>query len=228
MNRESMEAILQKIKDYHRIILFRHFRPDGDAVGSAFALRSVLVQMGMQVRCLCANAVPARLRFLTSDAEDAVEEEALPEAFRQEDVAVISVDTASPAQMGALAEHWQERVMLMIDHHETGTPYAPALIDPAASATGELIYALAQELIGRGCIQSLSLQTCTALYAAISSDTGSFRYSNVTERTFLIAAALRAQSSCGDKEASCSSGVSLTTTVKSTPSRAKSSRRRGD
>ena len=56
------------------LILF-HFRPDGHAVGSAFALRSVLVQMGMQVRCLCANAVPARLRFLTSDAEDAVEEE---------------------------------------------------------------------------------------------------------------------------------------------------------
>jgi phosphoesterase RecJ-like protein len=190
---ETAEWLVQLAERTQRAVVLFHARPDGDAVGSAFALRSVLVQMGMQVRCLCANAVPARLRFLTSDAEDAVEEEPLPEAFRQEDVAVISVDTASPAQMGALAEHWQERVMLMIDHHETGTPYAPALIDPAASATGELIYALAQELIGRGCIRSLSLQACTALYAAISSDTGSFRYSNVTERTFLIAAALRAQ-----------------------------------
>ena len=176
----------------HAVVLF-HARPDGDAVGSAFALRSLLSEMGMQVRCLCANAVPARLRFLTSDAEDAVEEETLPEAFRQKDVAVISVDTASPAQMGALAAQWQQRVMLMIDHHETGTLYAPALIDPKAAATGELIYTLAQELMARGCIRTLSLQACTALYAAISSDTGSFRYSNVTGRTFEIAAALRAQ-----------------------------------
>ncbi|MBQ7336824.1 MAG: DHH family phosphoesterase [Clostridia bacterium] len=175
----------------HAVILF-HARPDGDAVGSAFALRMILEQMGLKVRCLCADEVPSRLRFLTDGVQTCVSESALPAEFLCCETVVISVDTASVAQMGALADTWQGRVQMMIDHHELGTPYAPALIDPTAAATGELIYALGNELMRMGAIDAIPAAANIAIYAAISSDTGSFRYTNVTERTFSCAAALRA------------------------------------
>ncbi len=185
------DALCAWAEDGARAVILFHARPDGDAVGSAIALRLLLEEMGMSACCLCADEVPRRLHFLTQGVQASFDEAALPAASREKNCVVISVDTASPAQMGALAEAWQARVSLMIDHHGTGEPYAPALIDPTASATGELIYAVGRELQARGRIREMPLKSLTALYAAISSDTGSFRYSNVTAQTFAIASALR-------------------------------------
>jgi phosphoesterase RecJ-like protein len=174
----------------HAVILF-HARSDGDAVGSAFALRGILEQLGMSVRCLCADEVPKRLRFISEPWQASVAQKALPDAWLAEDVPVISVDTASPSQMGALAQDWQERVRLMIDHHESGTPYAEGWIEPQAAATGEMIFEIGEMLMAQGLIDSVPHAAYTAMYAAISSDTGSFRYTNVTGKTFAIAAKLR-------------------------------------
>lgn len=179
-----------KDRDAPVVILF-HARPDGDAVGSAFALQMILTTMGLHAYCLCADEVPARLRFIMADGQDSVLEASLPALYEGDATKVISVDTASPSQMGALAQRWQQRVDLMIDHHQSGTPYADSLVDPSAAATGELIYDVGRELLTRGLISSIPAQAQVALYAAISSDTGSFRYANVTERTFAIAADLR-------------------------------------
>lgn len=188
---QTAEQLCALAKTHRRAIVLFHARPDGDAVGSAFALRWILETLGLQVRCLCSDPVPARLRFISNGVQDDVRESALDADFSDDSVPVISVDTASPAQMGALAERWQERVVLMIDHHGTGMPYAPGLIDAEAAATGELIFAIAAELLRMKKLDSVSLAAATAMYAAISSDTGSFRYANVTEQTFLFAAALR-------------------------------------
>ena len=189
---QTAEVLCDIAKKYHRAVVLFHARPDGDAIGSAFALRQLLELLGMQVRCLCADDVPARLRFLSDGIQADVRQSALEPEFLSDEAAVISVDTASPAQMGSLAALWQERVLLMIDHHGVGTPYAPGWIVPEAAATGELIYALAIELIGMGAIHQIPAAAATAMYTAISADTGSFRYSNTTEQTFRDAAALRA------------------------------------
>lgn len=183
---QQTAALLSEPKN--TVILF-HARPDGDAVGSAFALRALLQKMGMQAFCLCADEVPARLRFLTDGVQQSVLESALPDDFQIE--RVVSVDTASPAQLGLLADRWLARVDMMIDHHAVGTPYAPAWVDPAASATGELLFSLSRLWLESGVIDSIPEAVDTCLYAAIASDTGGFRYSNVTERTFLCAAELR-------------------------------------
>ncbi len=169
------------------IILF-HARPDGDAVGSAFALRQILTAMGMRAWCLCADEIPHRLRFLTDGLQESVLAASLPADFSVE--RVVSVDTASPSQFGDLSEAWCARVGLMIDHHAAGTPYAPALIAPLAAATGEIIFRLAQMLVASGNLPALSVGVAEALYAAIVSDTGGFRYSNTTAHTFRCAAAL--------------------------------------
>lgn len=160
-----------------------HARPDGDAIGSAFALAAFLRATGSPSYCLCADEVPERLAFLVEGMQESVSLDSLPAGF--ENARVVTVDTASPAQMGALWETLGCRVSLMIDHHETGTPYADHLILPEAAACGEIVFDLIAAWGGDAPCACAAL-----LYAAISSDTGGFRFSNVTKETHLRAAAL--------------------------------------
>ena len=164
------------------VVLF-HVRPDGDAVGSAFALSLWLSAMGSPAFCLCADEVPTNLRFLSDGLQESTRLSALPDAFKN--ARVISVDTASPAQLGGLFEVFSDRVTLMIDHHGKGTPYADHLIRPAAAASGEIVY----DLIAASGVD-MPPRSAELLYAAISADTGCFRFSNTTKETHLRAAAL--------------------------------------
>ena len=176
------EVIARLLEPQPTCVLF-HARPDGDAVGSAFALALWLRAMGSPAWCLCADEVPERLRFLTEGLQQSVLPEHMPAEFV--DARAVSVDTASPAQLGRLYERFAGRIELMIDHHGKGTPYADAYICPEAAATGEVVYdlmAASGKEIPAGC--------AALLYAAISADTGCFRYSNVTRDTHLRAAAL--------------------------------------
>lgn len=157
------------------LVLF-HRNPDGDAVGSAFALRALLASLGSPAYCVCADEVPEHLLFLTKDEQGSVLAESVPTGF--ENARVVSVDTASPAQLGALFERFGARVSLMIDHHGVGTPYADHYIMPDAAATGELIFDLF-EVMG----VTPTGKAAELLYAAIAADTGSFRYSNTTAAT---------------------------------------------
>jgi phosphoesterase RecJ-like protein len=77
----------------------------------------------------------------------------------------------------------------MIDHHEIGTPFAPGYIIKGASSAGEVLFTVVEELIAQGAI-SLDAELAYPLYASVSSDTGCFRYSNVTADTLRRAAAL--------------------------------------
>lgn len=160
-----------------------HRSPDGDAIGSAFALAAFLREAGSPAYCLCADEIPERLRFLTEGLQESVLADTLPPEF--EAARIVTVDTASPAQMGTLFERFGDRVSLMIDHHESGMPYADHLILPDAAACGEIVF----DLIAASGKEAPDV-CAKLLYAAISSDTGGFRYSNVTEATHLRAAAL--------------------------------------
>ena len=164
------------------LVLF-HARPDGDAVGSAFALSLWLGAMGSPCYCVSADEVPLYLSFLTEGLQASTLVGSIPSGF--ENARVVTVDTASPAQMGSLFDRFGDRVSLMIDHHGTGTPYADYLIKPKAAACGELVF----DLIAASGVE-VPPRTAELLYAAIASDTGSFRHSNVTESTHLHAAAL--------------------------------------
>ena len=179
----TVEQVLEQLLQPQPTCILYHVHPDADAIGSAFALAAFLRSVGSPAYCLCSDEIPERLRFLT----DAMQESALPESLPTgfENARFVSVDTASPAQMGALYELYGDRVSLMIDHHERGTPYADHLICPDAAACGEIIF----DLIAASGKEAP--EACAALlYAAISSDTGGFRYSNTTKESHLRAAAL--------------------------------------
>ena len=164
-----------------------HVRADADAVGSAFALRELLRVMGIQSYCVCSDELPERLAFLTDGVQGSV---LLEEDMRLDYERIISVDSASPAQLGELFNRLHKDIDIMIDHHASGTPYAANYIDPNASATGEIIYLIANRLVDMGEIEAIPPRVLNCVYAAISSDTGGFRFSNATPDTYSLAAEL--------------------------------------
>lgn len=164
-----------------------HVRADADAVGSAFALRELLRAMGIQSYCVCSDELPERLAFLTDGVQGSV---LLEEDMRLDYERIISVDSASPAQLGELFNRLHKDIDIMIDHHASGTPYAANYIDPNASATGEIIYLIANRLVDMGEIEAIPPRVLNCVYAAISSDTGGFRFSNATPDTYSLAAEL--------------------------------------
>lgn len=169
------------------LILF-HRHPDGDAIGAGFGLKLILEAMGCTACCVCEDEIPERLRFLTEGLQESILQENLPADFAP--TQIISVDTASPAQAGILYPDYEGRFDLMIDHHAKGEMYADGYIDGEASSAGELVYRLSRELVKMGRIAAIPEGVDRLLYAAISSDTGCFRYSNASPETHRAAAAL--------------------------------------
>lgn len=191
---DELIALLEAPAD--TLIIF-HRNPDADAVGSAFALSNVLEQLGSPTRCVCQDEVPDNLQFLMNGTQESVLVDAVLADF--EPVRIITVDTASRTQMGTLADLFGESVDVMIDHHEQDDPYgAQCYIRPNAAATGEILFDLIKRLAEEERI-TVDEAMCIDLYAAISGDTGCFRYSNVTPKTHVRAAELVASGiDCAD------------------------------
>ena len=178
----GLGEVLTLLSEPAPTVICCHARPDADCLGSAFALSLWLSAAGSPAHVVCAHEIPERLRFLVGDLQESILPEAVPAAFA--DARVVSVDTSSPSQMDKLFPIYGERVALMIDHHAKGEPYADYLIRHTA-ACAEIV----QDLIAASGL-SVPPKTAELLYAGLSSDTGCFRYSNVTRDTHLHAAAL--------------------------------------
>ena len=183
----SLVETVDRLCEKRDTLILCHARPDCDTVGSALALKKLLVLMGMKAHVICESELPHRLEFLPLCQESLLESN-IPEDFSAE--RVISVDTASPAQLGGLEERYLDRVEMMIDHHGKGTQYADGYIIPDLSATGEMIFAISREMLRRGAITDIPKDVDFCIYAAISSDTGCFKYSSVTSQTHMVAASL--------------------------------------
>jgi len=160
-------------------LILTHMRPDADTLGSAFALRELL--RGLGKRCEVVNAdnpIPKRLNFIFGKASMRPEE--LPEDFSPE--TVISVDVSSPKLLGDLEEIYAPKTMLALDHHVMGTPFAKHTYVADVGACGELILDIYRAFKTRG-KDLLTKEAAAALYAAICTDTGSFKFEAVTPET---------------------------------------------
>lgn len=182
-----LEVCRELAEPKNTLILF-HTRPDGDAVGSAFALKLLLETAGSRAWCVCVNEVPQRLNFLSAGIQDSALPESIPEDFEIE--RILTVDTASPSQLGELYERFGDKIDMMIDHHAKGEPYADYLVLSDVAAAGEIVFDISRWFLADGVIGRLPERLDFCLYAAISSDTGCFKYSNVTPQTHLRSAEL--------------------------------------
>ena len=164
-----------------------HTRPDGDAIGSGAALCHFFKSLGEEPVLCAQDKLPDRLAFLT-DGITVAEPATLPEGFGD----VLTVDVASRAQLGALADALtgEYAPVLQIDHHEKGDCMADSLVEPDTSAAGEVVFYLLTLLEAEGKCPTLSLPLLSCLYASIASDTGGFRFANTAPATHRVAAVL--------------------------------------
>lgn len=183
----DISRLCDRICENKKTLIVYHVRSDADAVGSAFALRELLRVMGIPALCACADEIPERLRFLTDGVQGSV---LIEDDMGLDHERVISVDSASPEQLGNLFARLRRDVDLMIDHHAKGSIYADHYIDVDACATGEIIYQIAKYLLATGKILSIPARVIHLVYAAMASDTGCFRYSNAGARALRTAAEL--------------------------------------
>ena len=182
MNELNLLSVCDIIANAGHALILGHVNPDADCLGSAFALAKIIRLCGGAASVACDGTVPDRLAFMCGDVLTP------DEALAGEYDTVLSVDVASPAQLGSLAVLIPQ-AKLMIDHHSTGEPFADNLIDSNAAAAGEIVYRIYKELVFSGRIGT-STAVQRLVYAAISSDCGSFKFSNTTPHTHEIASEL--------------------------------------
>lgn len=161
-------------------VVFTHGNPDGDTVGSAVALVRCLRALGKNAVAVCADPIPQKLMPLVKDGVFA---EALPENIET----AISVDVASAAMLGGFEKLCDKLTFeLAIDHHKVSTlPCKRRLLMADYIANGEIIYEL-MSYLGVAADRDIA----EALYTAICSDSGGFRYSNTRPETYEYAGAL--------------------------------------
>ncbi len=176
------EEIAALLREKQRFVVISHMRPDADAYGSQLAMTLLLRALGKDVKAWNEDGMVDSLNFLPG-AELLSAPPAEPEDF---DVAVV-LDTGTlkragtPLQSVRHADAW-----VNIDHHVSNERYGDLIyIDSNAPATGEILF----EFIHASGF-SLTPDIAENLFAAISTDTGSFQYPSTTARTYEIAAEL--------------------------------------
>jgi phosphoesterase RecJ-like protein len=179
---ETFEQIGQALREHQTFAVLSHVRPDGDALGSQLALGLSLRQLDKNVRIWNEDGMLDKYSFLPN-SNLLTKPPAGPEDF---DVA-IALDTAIQNRLGTtVAAIKSAKLWINIDHHPSNPGYGDLVhIDPNAPATGQILF----ELI-KGQKLPITREIAENLYVAISTDTGSFQYSNTTARTFEIAAEL--------------------------------------
>ncbi len=168
--------IVDRLHAGHRFVIASHSRPDGDSIGSQFAMAYALRALGKQVRVINRDPAPAPLQVFPGVRDLEVAEE-VTETF---DAAII-MECGDLARTGVRG--LDRSPVINIDHHLGNTMYgAVNWFDLSAAACGEMVQDLVDDLG-----VPLSIEIATHIYIAILTDTGSFHYSNITPRTFDLA-----------------------------------------
>lgn len=173
------------VKSSKNILIISHVNPDGDTLGTMCALRSAIyTQYKKKAEMLVLSKIPKVYDFLPSISEAKTLSQF--DKSREYDL-VIAVDVASLDRLiDSQVLFEKAKYSVNIDHHRTNNDYGSlAIVEPKASSTGEVLYKM---------IKKLGWQTdmdfVTAIYTAILTDTGGFRFENTSAAVFRIAAEL--------------------------------------
>jgi phosphoesterase RecJ-like protein len=177
MNYRQLIDVINKNESF---VITSHIIPDGDCVGSLLALASILKKMGKTVRPVLRDPIPEVYKFLTGSEE-------IRDRFNSNAADVVIVlDCGEWTRTGFdLAEIKTPKIIVNIDHHSENELFADInIVDTSSSSVGEMIYYLFEKHI------ILDASIAEPLYVSIMTDTGNFRYSNVSARCFRAVANL--------------------------------------
>lgn len=169
--KECAKLLLQQ----NNILILTHAHPDGDTLGSGFALCRALMQIGKKARVINDDEIPKKYNYLFDDIDF--------EDF--EPSYIVAVDVATENLLGSLQDKYVGKIDLCVDHHLTNTEFAKKLLLRDYPAACEIIYMLINEM---GVKIDKKIADC--LYTGISTDTGCFRYASTTAQSYRIAAEL--------------------------------------
>lgn len=172
--------ISDAIRRSKKILIIPHYNADGDCLGSSYALKLMLEELGKKADVILDEKDYDNRILKILDGVRCKNDAFTPDL-------VIAVDCADKKRMGTRADAFDScPVTINLDHHMTNEKYGTFnFVNPVAAATGEIIYELAQFMN-----ISLTTQIVNNLYIAIVSDTGGFAYSNTKPHTHSIAAQL--------------------------------------
>src|SRR5262249_50414364 len=174
-----LSQVVELIEAKRRFAITSHIRPDGDSLGSSLGLYWLLRALDKDVEVIMRDPVPHAYQQLPGAGDVRVTPTVDPSYH-----AVFVIECSDITRPGLI--NLEKQYVINIDHHST-----PALfgtinwIDSTASAVGEMIYNLCKATGVR-----VTKEIAECVYTALITDTGSFHYSNTTERTFKVASEL--------------------------------------
>lgn len=176
MKMNSLNEIAQYLKNTDNSVILTHRYPDGDTLGSAFALCRALRKLGKKSRVIVNGVLTGKFQYLAKNMDE--------QNFEYE--TVIAVDIASTSLLGELEEEFGGKVDVSVDHHGMNMPFAKmTYVNAKAAANTENIYYLIK-LLG----VEIDRDIADCIYTGLCTDTGCFKFSNVTSDTMRIAADL--------------------------------------
>ncbi len=176
--------IVKALKKAKKVAIFTHLNPDGDALGSAFSMKYVLEAIGKEAVVYLEKPMPEKFNFLGNDyviGDETTKSDA--------DTALV-VDCGAFDRLGTLQNTCKSIPRLLcIDHHFSGAPFGDVCYkDAESAATAQMVYKVSTKLT-----KQLPLLACEAMYTGLSTDTGHFKFSNVSPETLKIAGELVAR-----------------------------------
>jgi phosphoesterase RecJ-like protein len=185
----GLADVRQVLDRHHRFVLTTHVNPDGDGLGSELALAKFLRSRGKEVRIINHSAIPDNYRWLDEENEII---HFMPERDRDyllDAEVIVILDTNQPDRLRSMAPIVQQSTAtkVIIDHHLDPHPFADHyMIDDDATSTGEIVFRLITAIDPA----ALDARIARALYTAIVTDTGSFRFPRTDPEIHRIAARL--------------------------------------
>jgi phosphoesterase RecJ-like protein len=174
-----LSQVVELIESKRRFAITSHIRPDGDSLGSSLGLYWLLRALDKDVEVIMRDPVPHAYQKLPGSCDVRV----TPSVDRPYD-AVFVIECSDITRPGLI--DLEKQFVVNIDHHSTTALFGTInWIDSTASAVGEMIYNLCKATGVR-----VTREIAECVYTALITDTGSFHYSNTTERTFKVASEL--------------------------------------
>jgi phosphoesterase RecJ-like protein len=174
----NIKELAEEINKFDSFYLSVHVNPDGDCIGSVLALERLLQKMGKKTQIICASPIPRTLAFLPTGTWKEVGQLEVDPTI----TASLTVDTPSWERLSTSASILKKTHLINIDHHISNKKFgAYNYIDVKAAACGEIVFSLFEHFN-----VDLDKEIAEMIYTSISTDTGSFKYSNTTSETHRV------------------------------------------
>ncbi|MFA7289641.1 MAG: bifunctional oligoribonuclease/PAP phosphatase NrnA [Melioribacteraceae bacterium] len=182
----ELKKIIQR---YQKFIITTHVNPDADAIGSELSFYYLLIELHKDVRIINHNITPYNLKFLDSDSVIEKYNHEIHDSIIEEADVYVVLDLSAPNRIVSMEKSLLnfDKTKICIDHHENPDPFFKHVVgDTSYSATGEIIY----DFIIKSEIVKLNHKIAYQIYAAIMTDTGSFRFDKTSSKIHRIIADL--------------------------------------